>query len=80
MARVLEVAAPVVLIHNLDPIASALAPIQCPGVGILGILHSSSQEYLEQASRLGRYWQRTVAASESSARQWRMLSRICVIE
>jgi glycosyltransferase involved in cell wall biosynthesis len=64
LTRVLEVAAPAVLIHNLDPIASALAPVPCPGTGILGIIHTTAQEELEQAGRLGRYWQRAVTTSE----------------
>ena len=67
MMRVLEVGAPAVLIHNLDLIASAVAPLPCPGMGILGIVNSASQEPLEQAARLGRYWQRAVATSDSLA-------------
>jgi glycosyltransferase involved in cell wall biosynthesis len=65
LTRVLEVASPAVMIHNLDLIASALAPVPCPGTGILGIVRTASQEQLEQAARLGRYWQRAVVTSES---------------
>ncbi|MFI4889118.1 MAG: glycosyltransferase family 4 protein [Steroidobacterales bacterium] len=69
LTRILEVASPVVLIHNLDLIGSALAPIPCPGAGILGIVSAASQAQLEQAARLGRYWQRAVATSESVAQR-----------
>ena len=69
LTRVLEVSAPVVLIHNHDLIASALAPVSCPRMGILGIVTDNSQEQLEQAARLGRYWQRAVATSDPLAQR-----------
>jgi glycosyltransferase involved in cell wall biosynthesis len=69
LTRSLAVSAPVILIHNLDVIASALAPVPSPGMGILGIVHAASQEQLEQAARLGRYWQRAVATSEPLAQR-----------
>jgi glycosyltransferase involved in cell wall biosynthesis len=65
LTRVLEVGAPAVLIHNLDVIGSALAPVPCKGVGILGIVHSILPRQLEQVVRLGRYWQRVVTPSEA---------------
>ncbi len=65
LTRILAITAPIVLVHNLDPIASALAPVPSRGMGILGIVSSASQEQLEQIARLGRYWQRAVTTSES---------------
>jgi glycosyltransferase involved in cell wall biosynthesis len=67
LARVIGVSDPIVLVHNVDPIASALAPVPSSGMGILGIVSEASQEQLEQAARLGRYWQRAVTHSESLA-------------
>jgi glycosyltransferase involved in cell wall biosynthesis len=63
LARILDVASPAVLIHNLDPVASALAPIECTGVGVLGLIQDARPEYLEQSARLGRYWQRAATTS-----------------
>lgn len=67
LERILNVAAPAVLIPNIDLIASAMAPVMPPGTGILGIVHSEHHEYLEHIARVGRYWQRAVATSQPLA-------------
>ena len=60
LSRVLDVARPAILVHNCDVIGSSCAPLAAPGTGILGVIRDASQAELEQAARLGRYWQRAL--------------------
>jgi glycosyltransferase involved in cell wall biosynthesis len=64
LERILEIAAPAIFVHGRDDIASAVAPVVPDRVGVLGILDRDDPACLEQACRLGRYWQRVVGLSE----------------
>ena len=65
LKRIVEAAAPLVLVPGSDVMTSALLPLLGEGVGVLGVLHDAQQCFLEQAARLGRYWQRAVVFEES---------------
>ena len=58
----LRAAAPAVLIPGGDLLGSAIAPIAPRKVGSLGLVLDAQPRTWEQAVRLGRYWQRVVAA------------------
>jgi glycosyltransferase involved in cell wall biosynthesis len=64
LERILESAAPAIFVHGRDDVASALAPVVPDRIGVLGILDRDDPACLEQACRLGRYWQRVVGLSE----------------
>ena len=64
LERILEIAAPAIFVHGRDDVASALAPVVPDRIGVLGILDRDDPACLEQACRLGRYWQRVVGLSE----------------
>jgi len=70
LERSVRAAAPAIYVHDLDLVGSAIAPILPKDVGVLGILHESGAEQLEQAERIGRYWQRTIAATPAVVRRF----------
>jgi glycosyltransferase involved in cell wall biosynthesis len=56
----LRAAAPAVFVHGTDLAGSAIAPVTPSRVGSLGLVFDDRPESLEQAVRLGRYWQKFV--------------------
>ncbi len=66
LGGVLAAAAPVVLVHGSDETVAALAAQLPARVGILGLVTQETPGTLEQAMRLGRFWQRSVVASEAA--------------
>jgi len=70
LERGVRAAAPAIYIHDMDPVGSAVAPVLPKDIGVLRILDRSDGEHLEQASRLGRYWQRIVATTPTIANRF----------
>jgi glycosyltransferase involved in cell wall biosynthesis len=69
LERGVRAAAPAIYVHDLDPVGAAIVPVLPETVGVLGLLHGAEAEHLEQAGRLGRYRQRTVATTPTIARR-----------
>lgn len=58
-----------IVVPNRDYVSSALAPTFPEHIRIVGVAHGDDAEHYEHAYRLGRYWDRIVAASQRIGEQ-----------
>jgi len=71
MLRTLEKATPCIYFPTYDWRHSCVVPALSNAVTVIGSVHDGGRDYLEQAERLGTYWNGLVATSRPLAREMR---------